>query len=180
MDANVNANAIEETEVKNLEDLTPNEIKEYIKQSSVQFAYRIDPIGRVHIRQTGNYITGIVIDDDSEFHWDIMALETDLILKVAIELIRYSKGESNHLDQIPSFIPESDPDILQFYQEITELPIGTVTDINELQPNYVDKLDELEFDILIPTHRLTGYVKDPVKEYYEDKLLVIERRLYRN
>jgi len=171
VDANVNADAIEE---KNLEDLTDNEIKEYISKESVQFAYRIDPIGRVHIRQTGTYITGVVIDDDSEFHWNVMALETDLILKVAIELIRYGKGEVNHLDQIPIFIPEKDPDILQFYQDIMYLPAGTTTDIDFVQPNFVDKLKDLEFDIIIPTHRLTGYSKNPKSKYYDEKLLNVE------
>lgn len=164
---------------KDINELTTEEFKSRIDELSIQFSYRIDPIGRVHIRQTGDAITGLKIDDEVEFYWKSPSMETDLIMKVAMELMRYCRGEKKDLSDIPIFVKSDDPEYLEFLKSIIEIPYGKVANIRKLKSfkfRYQKSLKDLDILVLIPVHRLRHF--DLFQDYYFTKLREIEHQYF--
>lgn len=147
-----------------------------------QFSYTIDNIGRIHIEVTNDLITGIRINDNIDYYYDRKThpiIEDDFIMKVGVELIKYSTHKITTLSNLPIFIDNITDFVDDFYTKVMDIPYGETENIKDLvtrgQLGKARKLlSDCPLQLLIPTHRVIDDKINPELNYYMDKVRVLE------
>lgn len=123
---------------------------------SRQFSYNIEGLGRCHIRQTGQYITGLQIADDTEFAFNAMAEETDYIVKTALYIMQYVKGEcfSIPVPNVMSAPTDKDEAILMAIMNICYGSVLSCKDIGTTPKKIEDLRKSMRMELLVPFHRV--------------------------
>jgi hypothetical protein len=130
--------------------------KEEIATKSRQFSYNIAGLGRCHIRQTGQYITGLKLDDNIEFSFAAPAEETDYIIKTGVMVMQYVKGEcfSIAVPNVMSADSEEDENVLS---AIMGLGYGMSVKCRDVHAS-AEKIEELRvktgMELIVPFHRV--------------------------
>lgn len=132
------------------------QFKNEIRTKSVQYAYSIDGLGRVHIRQTGAYITGVKLDDSVEYAFDgAQVYQSDYIIKTGVEVMKYVRGETFNI-AVPNvmFADGGDEDVVA---AVMRVPYGVEADVKVVAKSartFRRIADGLCMDIIVPFHRV--------------------------
>ena len=147
-----------------------------VATKSRQFSYNVEGLGRCHIRQTGQYITGLKIADDIEFAFGAPAEETDYIIKTGIFIMQYVKGEQFSIP-VPNVMSAEDGEEELLLSAIMSVGYGSVVyceEIGATLETYKKLRDKMCMELVVPFHRVV-YKDEPE---YSQKLRTIEIKNY--
>lgn len=137
-------------------NMDEKQFKAEIKDKSVQFAYSIEGLGRVHIRQTGAYITGVKVDNTVEYAFDgAQVLQSDYIIKTGVEIMKYVSGETFNI-AVPNvmFADRGDDEVVA---AVMQVPYGGKADVKAVAKSaktFGRIASGLCMDIIVPFHRV--------------------------
>lgn len=132
------------------------QFKEEIRTKSIQYSYAIEGLGRVHIRQTGQTITGIRIDDSVEYAFDgAQVLQSDYIIKTGVQIMQYVRGEVFNI-AVPNvmYAEGGDEDVIA---AVMQVPYGEKADVKAVAKSaktFGRIASGLCMDIIVPFHRV--------------------------
>ena len=137
-------------------DMDEKQFKQEVRDKSVQYSYSIEGLGRVHIRQTGAYITGIKVDNTVEYAFDgAQVLQSDYIIKTGVEIMKYVSGETFNI-AVPNvmFAEGGDEEVVA---AVMQVPYGEKTDVKVVAKSaktFGRIASGLCMDIIVPFHRV--------------------------
>lgn len=156
-----------------LKKMDEQQIKDEIAHKSRQFSYNVAGLGRCHIRQTGQYITGLAIDDNIEHSFSAPAEETDYIIKTGVLIMQFVKGECFSI-AVPNVMPTDSDEDEATLAAIMQLGYGTVAkckDVHTTGKKLAALRAKTGMEMIVPFHRVE-YDGEPE---YSKRLRAIEQ-----
>lgn len=132
------------------------QFKEEIRTKSIQYSYTIEGLGRVHIRQTGQTITGIRIDDSVEYAFDgAQVLQSDYIIKTGVQIMQYVRGEVFNI-AVPNvmYAEGGDEDVIAAVMQLGYATSAPLKQVAKSSRTLKRIMAEQCMDIIVPFHRV--------------------------